>query len=374
MLAESATRRSSTARISRCSPRIPSCTISTRRRRRRSRAPCSTRCASTTSTTTRTRIAARTRCRRARRSAITTRASAIARFVGVQRRRPPDLHARHDRVAQPRRDGVGTRERRARATRSSSRGSSITRTSSRGSSSRSATGATFTICALTTRRSRRPRRTSRRWSTPKTKVVAFSHVSNALGTINPVAEIVAIARARRRARRVRRRAGARRICRSTSMRSTSTSTRSAATRCSGRWACGVLVGRRALLEAMPPYQIGGDMIEFVARRAHDVERAAAQVRGGHAERRRRGRARRGVRLSRRDRDGRGARARARADARSRRSGCAAIDGRARLRSAAERAQRRGELHAWATSIRTISRRFSTRTASASAPGITARSR
>jgi cysteine desulfurase/selenocysteine lyase len=28
--------------------------------------------------------------------------------------------------------------------------------------------------------------------------------------------------------------------------------------------CGVLVGRRSLLEAMPPYQTGGDMIEFVA--------------------------------------------------------------------------------------------------------------
>ena len=27
--------------------------------------------------------------------------------------------------------------------------------------------------------------------------------------------------------------------------------------------CGVLVGRRALLEAMPPYQSGGDMIEYV---------------------------------------------------------------------------------------------------------------
>ena len=31
----------------------------------------------------------------------------------------------------------------------------------------------------------------------------------------------------------------------------------------GPMGIGVLVGRRALLEAMPPYQIGGDMIEFV---------------------------------------------------------------------------------------------------------------
>ena len=31
----------------------------------------------------------------------------------------------------------------------------------------------------------------------------------------------------------------------------------------GPMGCGVLVGRRALLEAMPPYQTGGDMIEYV---------------------------------------------------------------------------------------------------------------
>ena len=31
----------------------------------------------------------------------------------------------------------------------------------------------------------------------------------------------------------------------------------------GPMGCGVLVGRRALLEAMPPYQSGGDMIEYV---------------------------------------------------------------------------------------------------------------
>ncbi len=31
----------------------------------------------------------------------------------------------------------------------------------------------------------------------------------------------------------------------------------------GPMGCGVLVGRRDLLEAMPPYQTGGDMIEYV---------------------------------------------------------------------------------------------------------------
>jgi cysteine desulfurase / selenocysteine lyase len=32
----------------------------------------------------------------------------------------------------------------------------------------------------------------------------------------------------------------------------------------GPMGCGVLVGRRSLLESMPPYQSGGDMIEYVA--------------------------------------------------------------------------------------------------------------
>ena len=103
---------------------------------------------------------------------------------------------------------------------------------------------------------------------PRTKVVAFNHVSNALGTINPVAEIVEL---------VRRRAG-----------------RGAIVACDGAQAAphlrlsldgpelgdvdfyafsghkmlgpmgiGVLVGRRKLLDEMPPYQMGGDMIEFV---------------------------------------------------------------------------------------------------------------
>ena len=98
----------------------------------------------------------------------------------------------------------------------------------------------------------------------KTKVVAFSHVSNALGTINPVAEIVALAKKKAPA---------------------------AITVCDGAQSvphmhvhvddlgvdffafsghkmlgpmgCGGIVGRRELLESMSPYQMGGDMIEFV---------------------------------------------------------------------------------------------------------------
>ncbi len=112
-------------------------TISTRRRRRRSRAWCSTRCCEyyehDNANPHRGAYALSARATERYHDA----RERVARFVGVKDADAPDLHARHDRVAQPRRDGVGTRERRARATRSSSRGSSITPTSSRGSSSRS---------------------------------------------------------------------------------------------------------------------------------------------------------------------------------------------------------------------------------------------
>ena len=104
--------------------------------------------------------------------------------------------------------------------------------------------------------------------TPRTRVVAFNHVSNALGTINPVAEI---------SRLVRQRAapGALVVC---------DGAQSAphlhialdgpeladvdfyafsGHKMLGPMGIGGLVGRRALLEAMPPYQMGGDMIEVV---------------------------------------------------------------------------------------------------------------
>jgi cysteine desulfurase/selenocysteine lyase len=97
---------------------------------------------------------------------------------------------------------------------------------------------------------------------PRTKVVAFSHVSNALGTINPVAELCAIAR----------RVGAIVVCDGAQ----------AAPhlplgiddldvdfyafsghKMLGPMGSGVLVGRREILETMSPYQTGGDMIEYV---------------------------------------------------------------------------------------------------------------
>jgi cysteine desulfurase/selenocysteine lyase len=99
--------------------------------------------------------------------------------------------------------------------------------------------------------------------TPKTKVVAFSHVSNAIGTINPVVELKGIARA----------VGAM-VCIDGAQAAPhlplDLDTLDAdfyafsGHKMLGPMGCGVLVGRRAVLEAMPPYQTGGDMIEYVA--------------------------------------------------------------------------------------------------------------
>jgi cysteine desulfurase/selenocysteine lyase len=97
----------------------------------------------------------------------------------------------------------------------------------------------------------------------RTRIVAFNHVSNAIGTINPVKEIVRIVRAG---------TDAILVC---------DGAQSAphfpvnfdeldvdffafsGHKMLGPMGCGGLIGKRALLEAMPPYQTGGDMIEFV---------------------------------------------------------------------------------------------------------------
>jgi len=99
---------------------------------------------------------------------------------------------------------------------------------------------------------------------PKTKIVAFSHVSNALGTINPVGEIVALARERAH--------HAVTVCdgaQSTPHFRVKMDDLDvdffafSGHKMLGPMGIGGLVGRRTLLDAMPPYQTGGDMIEFV---------------------------------------------------------------------------------------------------------------
>jgi cysteine desulfurase/selenocysteine lyase len=104
---------------------------------------------------------------------------------------------------------------------------------------------------------------------PRTRAVAFSHVSNALGTINPAADI---------ARLVRERCGELHeggpviLC-DGAQGAPHIPVRFDALgvdfyafsghKMLGPMGVGGLAGRRGLLATMPPYQMGGDMIEFV---------------------------------------------------------------------------------------------------------------
>ena len=98
---------------------------------------------------------------------------------------------------------------------------------------------------------------------PKTKVVAFNHVSNALGTINPVDEIVEI---------VRNSTYAITVCDGAQSAPHFPVSFDAlgvdfyafsGHKMLGPMGLGGLIGKRELFEAMPPWQTGGDMIEFV---------------------------------------------------------------------------------------------------------------
>ncbi|HEY7408339.1 MAG TPA: SufS family cysteine desulfurase [Gemmatimonadaceae bacterium] len=97
----------------------------------------------------------------------------------------------------------------------------------------------------------------------RTRVVAFSHVSNALGTINPVREIAGL---------VRERCDATIVCdgaQSAPHIPVGFDTLGvdfyafSGHKMLGPMGIGGLIGRRAVLEDMPPYQTGGDMIEYV---------------------------------------------------------------------------------------------------------------
>ena len=99
---------------------------------------------------------------------------------------------------------------------------------------------------------------------PKSRVVAFTHVSNAVGTINPVAEIVAMVRAKA-PRAIIVLDGAQSAPHlPVDFPSLGVDFYAASGhKMGGPMGLGVLIGRRELLESMPPYQTGGDMIEFV---------------------------------------------------------------------------------------------------------------
>jgi len=98
---------------------------------------------------------------------------------------------------------------------------------------------------------------------PKVKLVAVNHVSNAIGTINPIVEIISLAHA----------VGAKvLIDGAQSVAHLAVDVQAldldffvfSAHKLFGPTGVGVLYGKRDLLEAMPPYQGGGEMIKEVS--------------------------------------------------------------------------------------------------------------
>lgn len=97
---------------------------------------------------------------------------------------------------------------------------------------------------------------------PRTKLVAVAHVSNALGTLNPIQEIVKLAHAK----------GAKVLCDGAQAAPHLPVDVQALDvdfyvfsghKVYGPTGIGILYGKEELLNAMPPYQGGGDMIETV---------------------------------------------------------------------------------------------------------------
>ncbi|HEX6627141.1 MAG TPA: cysteine desulfurase [Gemmatimonadaceae bacterium] len=123
-------------------------------------------------------------------------------------------------------------------------------------------GAKFRICELTPDE-RIDLDHLRKLLNKRTKIVAFGHVSNAVGTINPVADVV---------RLVRENSDAITVCdgaQSAPHFPVSFDTLGidfyafSGHKMLGPMGIGGLIGKREMLEEIPPYQTGGDMIEFV---------------------------------------------------------------------------------------------------------------
>ena len=99
----------------------------------------------------------------------------------------------------------------------------------------------------------------------RTRVVAFPHVSNALGTVNPVARLAALARERSAGRALVVCDGAQGVPHlAVDFDALGVDVYAfSGHKVGGPMGVGALLGRRALLEAMPPWQFGGDMISRV---------------------------------------------------------------------------------------------------------------
>jgi len=101
----------------------------------------------------------------------------------------------------------------------------------------------------------------------RTKLVAITHVSNAVGSITPLDEVVRIVRARSAAVIVVDGAQAVPHLPVNFDALDIDFYAFSGHKLLGPMGIGALVGRRAILESMPPYQFGGDMIEWV----HDLD-------------------------------------------------------------------------------------------------------
>ena len=98
--------------------------------------------------------------------------------------------------------------------------------------------------------------------TPKTQIVAFPHISNVLGTVNPVAQMTAMAKAVGAIVLVDGAQGIAHLPVDVQAMGCDFYCFSAH-KMYGPTGVGVLVGRYDLMDQMPPYQFGGDMIETV---------------------------------------------------------------------------------------------------------------
>lgn len=123
-------------------------------------------------------------------------------------------------------------------------------------------GAEFRICELTSD-GRIDLDCLRSLISRRTRIVAFSHVSNALGTVNPVREITALVRELSDALTVCDGAQSAPHLRVSFDDLGPDFYAFSGHKMLGPMGIGGLVGKREILEDMPPYQTGGDMIEFV---------------------------------------------------------------------------------------------------------------
>ena len=137
---------------------------------------------------------------------------------------------------------------------------------------------------------------------PRTKMVAITHMSNMLGTVVPVKEVVRLAHARGIPVLVDGAQGA--VHLDVDVQDIDCDFYAfTGHKLYGPTGIGVLYGKYEHLAAMPPFKGGGEMIREVFEDRVTLWRSAAQVRGRHAADRAGDRARRGDRLRQLDRQG-----------------------------------------------------------------------